>query len=63
MVTGYPAMEVGAWRRIFSIYKENGLNHVRFHSWCPPEAAFVAADELGIYVQAEASVWIDWWMG
>jgi len=62
-LTGYPAMDADAWKRIFRIYKENGLNHVRFHSWCPPEAAFVAADELGIYIQAEASVWIDWWMG
>ncbi len=62
-LTGYPSTQVDDWRVIFQKYKDYGLNHVRFHSWCPPEAAFVAADELGIYIQAEASVWIDWWMG
>ncbi len=50
-----------AWRRIFRVYKQYGLNQVRFHSWCPPEAAFQAADELGIYIQAEV-LWIDTWM-
>ena len=30
-----------------------GINHYRFHSWCPPKAAFEAADELGGYFQAE----------
>lgn len=34
------------------------MNHVRFHSWCPPEAAFEAADEVGIYLQAELPMWI-----
>lgn len=62
-LTGYPDMDKDGWMRIFKKYKEFGLNHVRFHSWCPPEAAFEAADETGIYIQAEASVWIDWWMG
>lgn len=62
-LTGYPDMDKEGWTRIFETYKEYGLNHVRFHSWCPPEAAFDAADELGIYIQAEASIWIDWWMG
>ena len=61
-LTGYPSCEVEDWERIFSIYKEYGLNHARFHSWCPPEAAFRAANRLGIYLQAEASIWIDWWM-
>lgn len=51
--TGYPAMQPDEWRRIFSTIKEYGMNHVRFHSWCPPEAAFEAADEVGIYLQAE----------
>ncbi len=53
-LTAYPAMDVPAWRRIFGILKSYGFNHVRFHSWCPPEAAFVAADELGLYLQPEA---------
>jgi beta-galactosidase len=61
-LTGYPSCEVADWERIFSIYKEYGLNHARFHSWCPPEAAFKAANRVGIYLQAEASIWIDWWM-
>ncbi|ALL05488.1 hypothetical protein AQ505_08280 [Pedobacter sp. PACM 27299] len=60
-LTGYPSCDVKEWERIFRIYKSYGLNHVRFHSWCPPEAAFEAADKLGIYIQAEA-IWIDWWM-
>lgn len=60
-LTGYPSTNVEDWERIFKTYKDYGLNHVRFHSWCPPEAAFKAANRLGIYVQAEA-IWIDWWM-
>ncbi|UNY97876.1 hypothetical protein MQE36_12365 [Zhouia spongiae] len=60
--TGYPSAKVEDWVRIFKIYKDYGLNHARFHSWCPPEAAFKAANRVGIYLQAEASIWIDWWM-
>ncbi len=56
-LTGYPPTEVEPWRRIIRICKEHGLNHMRFHSWCPPKAAFIAADEEGFYLQAEASVW------
>jgi hypothetical protein len=52
-LTGYPPMDRAGWRRVLSILKAWGLNHVRFHSWCPPEAAFEAADELGFYFQAE----------
>ncbi|WP_167619573.1 glycoside hydrolase family 2 TIM barrel-domain containing protein [Maribellus sediminis] len=61
-ITGYPSCNIEDWQRIFNIYKDYGLNHVRFHSWCPPEAAFKAANRVGIYIQAEASIWIDWWM-
>ncbi|MBU6399323.1 MAG: discoidin domain-containing protein, partial [Verrucomicrobia bacterium] len=53
-LTGYPPCEVEAWRRIFRIEKSYGLNFIRFHSWCPPEAAFAAADREGIVIQAEA---------
>ncbi len=60
--TGYPSCDIKDWEHIFKIYKSYGLNHVRFHSWCPPEAAFKAANRIGIYIQAEASIWIDWWM-
>ena len=52
-LTGAPPMEVEPWRRYFATLKEYGLNHVRFHSWCPPEAAFEAADEAGFYLQPE----------
>ena len=57
-LTGYPSTCVEDWKRIFSTIKEYGMNHVRFHSWCPPEAAFMAGDELGIYLQAELPMWI-----
>ncbi|WP_397445020.1 glycoside hydrolase family 2 protein [Polaribacter sp. R77954] len=56
--TGYPPTDVDSWKRILKIIKSHGLNHVRFHSWCPPEAAFIAADEMGVYIQAEASAWL-----
>ena len=56
-LTGYPSTDVDEWKRIYSTIKSYGLNHVRFHSWCPPEAAFAAADEVGIYIQAELPMW------
>ena len=52
-LTGYPPMEVEGWLEYFGICKEYGINHVRFHTWTPPEAAFAAADQLGIYLQVE----------
>ena len=52
-VTGYPDMDLESWRRIYRIGKSYGLNHWRFHSWTPPEAAFIAADEEGILLQPE----------
>ena len=55
--TGYPATEVKEWLRIFNICRAHGLNHMRFHSWCPPEAAFAAADQTGFYLQVECSSW------
>lgn len=60
-LTGYPSCDVAQWERIFKIYKDYGLNHVRFHSWTPPAAAFTAASRVGIYVQSEV-LWLDWWM-
>jgi len=56
-LTGYPAMDVATWKRIFGICKDWGLNGMRFHSWCPPEAAFQAADEMGFYLQPECGMW------
>lgn len=60
--TGYPAMDKAYWINVFNIYKAHGFNACRFHSSCPPEAAFDAADELGIYLQVEF-FWMDGWMG
>ena len=56
-LTGYAPMDVESWRPVFKILKEWGLNHLRFHSYCPPEACFTAADEEGIYLQAELPLW------
>ena len=56
-LTGYVEMSVEGWMKYFGTCKEYGINHVRFHSWCPPEAAFVAADNLGIYLQPELPFW------
>jgi Glycosyl hydrolases family 2, sugar binding domain/Glycosyl hydrolases family 2 len=56
-LTGYPSMDVAAWVRIFKISKAHGLNHMRFHSFCPPEAAFIAADQVGFYLQPEGPSW------
>lgn len=55
--TGYAPMELAAWLRILKVYKEYGLNHVRFHTWIPPHAAFEAADRLGLYLYAELPHW------
>ncbi|MFV0589941.1 MAG: sugar-binding domain-containing protein [Draconibacterium sp.] len=56
-LTGYPPTGTEYWEKIYTAVKAHGLNHVRFHSWCPPEAAFVAADNMGIYLQVECSSW------
>ncbi|MEJ6980078.1 sugar-binding domain-containing protein [Pedobacter sp. P351] len=56
-LTGYPDMSVAGWERIFRVAKAHGLNHIRFHSWSPPEAAFIAADKIGIYLQPEGPSW------
>ncbi|HEU5080850.1 MAG TPA: hypothetical protein VFT72_16680 [Opitutaceae bacterium] len=58
--SGYPPMETAEWKRVMSTIKAHGLNHIRFHSWCPPEAAFQAADELGLYLQVEVASWPNW---
>jgi len=56
-LTGYPPMDVASWERVFRICKSYGLNHMRFHSYCPPEAAFKAADRIGFYLQPEGPSW------
>ena len=56
-LTGTPPMDKAGWERVFKAAKEYGLNHLRFHSWCPPQAAFEVADEMGFYLQVELPVW------
>ncbi|HUU19429.1 MAG TPA: hypothetical protein VMW72_19930 [Sedimentisphaerales bacterium] len=56
-LTGYPDMSVDGWLRIFRTAKAHGLNHMRFHSWCPPEAAFEAADRMGFVFHVECPAW------
>ncbi len=55
--TGYAPMGLADWLEIFQIYKDYGLNHVRFHTWVPPKAAFRAADQLGLYLYVELPHW------
>jgi len=59
--TGHPPMTVPEWLEVLGTVREHGFNHVRFHSWCPPEAAFEAADRLGLYLQPETPFWVDNW--
>ena len=56
-LTGYCPMDLEGWMDYLGTCKEYGINHVRFHSWCPPDAAFAAADRLGIYMQPELPFW------
>ncbi len=56
-LTGYPPMAVKDWETLYTTAKSYGLNSFRFHSWCPPEAAFAAADKVGFYLQVELPNW------
>lgn len=56
-LTGYPPTTKEGWSKVFRSAKEWGLNHLRFHSWCPPKAAFEVADSLGFYLQVELPLW------
>ena len=56
-MTGYAPTDVESWLKILRAAKEYGINHYRFHTCCPPEAAFTAADQLGIYMEAELPFW------
>ncbi len=56
-LTGYAPTDTNEWLRILSIAKDYGINHYRFHTCCPPEAAFMAADILGIYMEPELPFW------
>lgn len=56
-LTGYPPTDEESWAGIFDKCKEYGINMMRFHSYCPPEAAFAAADKAGVYLQPEGPSW------
>ncbi len=56
-LTAHVAMDVETWRHYFQVAKSYGINHYRFHSWCPPKACFEAADIEGIYLQPELPFW------
>ena len=56
-LTGYAPTDVKSWHKVLQTCKDYGLNTIRFHSWCPPEAAFTAADKLGMYFHIECSSW------
>jgi hypothetical protein len=56
-LTGYPPMDEAGWERVFRIAKSYGLNHYRFHTFTPPEAAYAAADKVGIYIHCELPIW------
>lgn len=56
-LTGHPPMGDAEWEKVFGAAKSYGLNHLRFHSWCPPEAAFRVADRMGFYLQVEMPNW------
>lgn len=56
-ITGAAPTDVEEWLRILGIAKSWGINHYRFHTCCPPDAAFTAADMLGIYMQPELPFW------
>ena len=58
-LTGYPPTDKISWLKVMSVAKAHGLNHLRFHSWCPPEAAFEAADDLGFMLQIEGPFWAE----
>ncbi|MBQ0042154.1 MAG: beta-glucuronidase [Lachnospiraceae bacterium] len=56
-LTGYAPMDVDSWIKVMKTAKRYGINHYRCHTCCPPEAAFLAADLLGIYYQPELPFW------
>ena len=55
---GYPPTDKAGWAKVFGAAHDYGLNHIRFHSWCPPKAAFEVADEMGFYLQVELPLWV-----
>ena len=56
-LTGAVPATVEEWIRVLSISKSYGINHYRFHTCCPPDAAFTAADLVGIYMEPQLPFW------
>ena len=56
-ITAYAPTDVDSWLKVLGTAKEYGINHYRFHTCCPPKAAFVAADMIGIYMEPELPFW------
>ncbi len=56
-LTGYAPMDLESWAQVFATAKDYGINHYRYHTCCPPDVAFFAADLVGIYMQPELSFW------
>ena len=56
-LTGAAPTDIESWLQVLKTAKEYGINHYRFHTCCPPEAAFYAADKLGIYLEPELPFW------
>lgn len=56
-LTGAVPADVDEWVRVMKISKSYGINHYRYHTCCPPEAAFIAADLLGIYMEPQLPFW------
>lgn len=56
-LTGAVPATVDEWIRVMKISKSYGINHYRFHTCCPPDAAFTAADYLGIYMEPQLPFW------
>lgn len=56
-LTGAAPTDYDGWYNALRTYREWGINHLRFHTCCPPEAAFYAADDLGIYMEPELPFW------
>ena len=55
--TGHMPADAESWQKIIETYMGYGINCLRFHSHCPPDAAFAATDRLGIILQPELSHW------
>lgn len=47
------SMNEETWQKRFEHLKQVGFNYCRFVSWCPPDAAFNAADKIGMYLQVD----------